>query len=50
VATLYAPCAVQTTVGDRKLSLSMETEYPFKQDVRIVLSPETAVRPELVGD
>ena len=44
VASLYAPCEVETTVGDRKLSLRVETEYPFKQDVRIVLSPETAVR------
>lgn len=44
VASLYAPCAVETTVGDHKVSLSVETEYPFKQDVRIVLSPETPVR------
>lgn len=43
VASLYAPCEVETTVSDHKISLRVETEYPFKQDVRIVLSPETAL-------
>lgn len=43
VASLYAPCEVETTVGDHKVSLRVETEYPFKQDVRIVLSTETAI-------
>jgi hypothetical protein len=43
VASLYAPCEVETTVGDHKLSLSVETEYPFKQNIRIVVSPEAPV-------
>ena len=43
VASLYAPCEVNTTVGDQKVSLRVETNYPFKQDVRIFLSTETAV-------
>ncbi len=44
VATLYSPCEIETTVGDHKISLRVETEYPFKEDVRIILSPETSVR------
>jgi hypothetical protein len=43
VASLYAPCEVTTTVGEHKVRLSVETDYPFKQDVRIVVSPESAV-------
>lgn len=43
VASLYAPCEVNTTIRDHKVSLKVETDYPFKQDIRIVLSPETAV-------
>jgi hypothetical protein len=44
VAALYAPCQVDTKVGEHKVSVTVETEYPFKQDVRIHLSPEAAVR------
>jgi hypothetical protein len=44
VATLYAPCQVATKVGEHKVALMVETEYPFKQDIRIHLSPETAIR------
>jgi len=44
VAALYAPCKVETTVNDHRISFSVETEYPFKQNVRIVLASETAVR------
>jgi uncharacterized protein len=43
VASLYAPCKVETTVGDHKVSLSVETEYPFKQDIRIVVSSEASI-------
>jgi len=44
VATLYAPCQVDTKVGEHKVAVTVETEYPFKQDIRIHLSPEAAVR------
>jgi len=44
VAVLYAPCHVETTVGEHRVAVTVETEYPFKQDVRIHLSPETAFR------
>ncbi len=44
VASLYAPCEVETAAAGQKISIRVETEYPFRQDVRIVLSPETPVR------
>ncbi len=44
VAAVYAPCQVETTLGDHKVSLGVETDYPFKQDVRIHVSPEAPVR------
>jgi hypothetical protein len=44
VASLYAPCEIETTVGDHSMSLKVETDYPFRQDVHIILSPATAVR------
>jgi hypothetical protein len=44
VACLYAPCKVETIVDGQEVSLRVETDYPFRQDVRIVLSPKTSVR------
>ena len=44
VASLYAPCEVETIVAGQKIFVSVETDYPFRQDVRIVLSPKTSVR------
>jgi uncharacterized protein len=44
VASLYAPCEVETVVAGQKVSVSVETDYPFRQDVRIVVSPKTSVR------
>jgi hypothetical protein len=44
VAALYAPCHVETKVGGHRVAVTVETEYPFKQDVRIHLSPATAFR------
>jgi uncharacterized protein len=44
VASLYAPCEVETIVAGQKVSVSVETDYPFRQDVRILLSPKTSVR------
>jgi hypothetical protein len=42
VAAVYAPCRVATKLGTNPISLNVETEYPFKQDVRITVSPATA--------
>jgi hypothetical protein len=44
VASLYAPCEVESIVAGQKISVSVETDYPFRQDVRIALSPKTSVR------
>jgi len=44
VASLYAPCKVETVVAGQKVNISVETEYPFRQDVRIVLSPKVSIR------
>jgi hypothetical protein len=44
VATLYAPCEVQTTVQNTKVHLLEETEYPFRETVRITVTPERALR------
>jgi uncharacterized protein len=44
VASLYAPCQVETIVAGQKVFVSVETDYPFKEGVRIVLSLKTSVR------
>jgi hypothetical protein len=44
VASLYAPCEVETIVAGQKVSVSVDTDYPFRQDVRILLSPKTSVK------
>ena len=41
VAALYAPCEVTTTVAGRSVQLKVETEYPFREKVRIVVLPES---------
>ena len=44
VATLYAPCEVVTKIGGRVVHLREETEYPFRESVRITVTPEGAHR------
>ncbi len=42
-ATVYAPCEVNTTVqGAVPVHLRVETEYPFRETVRITVSPAQA--------
>ena len=43
VAALYAPCEVETTVSGRRVQVRVETDYPFRQDVRIMVNPERAM-------
>ena len=44
VAAAYSPCEVHTMVGGIKVHLVEETEYPFRETVRIVVNPETPAR------
>lgn len=44
VATMYAPCEVRTKVGDRHVHLKEETEYPFRESVRITVTPDAEAR------
>lgn len=43
VAAAYAPCEVATTVRGIRLRLEQVTDYPFRQQVRIILHPESPV-------
>lgn len=42
-AALYAPCEVKTTIGKTKVHLLEETSYPFRNSVKITVTPESAV-------
>jgi glycosyl hydrolase family 127 (putative beta-L-arabinofuranosidase)/beta-L-arabinofuranosidase (glycosyl hydrolase family 127) len=42
-AAAYAPCEVATTVRGVPLRLEQVTDYPFRQQVRITLHPESQV-------
>ncbi len=44
VATVYAPCEVQTKVGERSVHLREETEYPFRESVRVTVTPDAEAR------
>ncbi len=44
VATLYAPCEVHTEVAGTKVTLREETDYPFRETVKITVSPVEAKR------
>ena len=37
VAAAYAPCEVHTTVRGEPVALAVETEYPFREQIRIVI-------------
>lgn len=39
-AMLYAPCDVHTEVHGQKVHLSVDTDYPFRESIRIAVSPE----------
>ena len=44
VAALYAPCDVQTKVRGTPVHLLEETEYPFRETIRITVNPDTPLR------
>lgn len=40
-ATAYAPCSAETDINGKKITLTTETDYPFKDHIRInIESPE----------
>jgi hypothetical protein len=43
VAAAYAPCELRTTINGTKTFIVEETDYPFKGQVRISVSPERVV-------
>jgi Beta-L-arabinofuranosidase, GH127 len=45
LATLvYGPCEVQTRVNGQRVSLDVETTYPFEETITIKIQPETPTR------
>ena len=40
VAVAYAPCTVETQVRDTSVRVTEETDYPFRGQVRLTISPE----------
>ena len=42
-ATLYSPCEVHARVGDTAVHLSEVTDYPFRGDIRVTVTPETPI-------
>ena len=44
VATVYSPCEVNTLVGDTMVRVIEETDYPFRDSVRITLHPASNLR------
>ncbi len=43
VAALYAPCEVTTKVRGQRVHLKEETDYPFRDTVRINVTPEKVI-------
>jgi hypothetical protein len=43
VATIYSPCEVRTMVRNTEVHILEETEYPFRESVRIKIEPATAL-------
>jgi hypothetical protein len=44
VAAAYAPCEVRVLVNGKPVHLSEETDYPFRETIRLTIQPETAQR------
>jgi len=41
-AMLYAPCDIDTTVAGHRVHIKVETDYPFREDIRITVTPEVS--------
>jgi uncharacterized protein len=44
VAALYAPCEVRTRVAETAVHILEETDYPFRNSIRLTVNPETSTR------
>jgi uncharacterized protein len=44
VAAAYSPCEVDTMIGDTRIRLSEETEYPFRSKIKITVHPESPLQ------
>ncbi len=44
VAAAYSPCEANSVVGDTAVHLIEETEYPFRENIRIAVDPDAPVR------
>jgi hypothetical protein len=44
VAALYAPCHVRTSIRSVPVDIVEETDYPFRDNIRITLNPQQPVR------
>ncbi|HXE79514.1 MAG TPA: beta-L-arabinofuranosidase domain-containing protein, partial [Vicinamibacterales bacterium] len=44
VAAAWAPCRVQTQIKDVDVSVSVDTDYPFRETIRISVAPSRSVR------
>lgn len=40
VAAVYAPCEVRTTIRDTPIRVTEETDYPFRDKIRITIQPD----------
>ena len=43
-AAAYSPCSIETTVGRTPVRLSVDTEYPFRETVKVSVDPHQPVR------
>lgn len=44
VATAWAPCRVEASVHGVKVGVDVQTDYPFRDTISVVVAPERAVR------
>jgi len=44
VAAAYSPCEVQTTINGTAIHLVEDTEYPFRDTIRITITPSASVK------
>ena len=47
-AASYAPCAIATRLHDAPVSIAVDTDYPFRETVRITVTPSRSMRFPLV--